>query len=409
MWWVTLPLFAVAALFTGYLVLLAVAAVVARVTRRRERPAPATRPRRRLAVIIPAHNEAATLPATLAALAALDYPRARYEVVVVADNCDDDTAAVAAARGARVLTRTDPTRRGKGRALAFAFDALLAEARHDAFVLLDADTRPAPDFLTRIDAALRRGARVVQAQCAVANAGDSWRTALMTADLALVYHLRPAGRNALGASAEVQGPVAITPGVLRQIPWETTSVAEDREYHLRLVLHGLRSIFVPEAVVYTLMEPTMAAARQQELRWEGGRLGLARRYLGPLLRAAWRGGTPTGRWTYVDTALDLAVPPFALLAAGTAAMTALHALAFALGRGPGVLAALWAALLAGQAFYVFAGCALARVPPRAYAALFVYGPLFAMAKVGCFVALARGGARGWVPTARRPASTERAA
>jgi hypothetical protein len=49
------------------------------------------------------------------------------------------------------------------------------------------------------------------------------------------------------------------------------------------------------------------------------------------------------------------------------------------------------------------------VPPRAYAALFLYGPLFAAAKVGCFVALARGGVRGWVPTARRPASTERAA
>jgi cellulose synthase/poly-beta-1,6-N-acetylglucosamine synthase-like glycosyltransferase len=116
MWWLTLPLVAVAALFTGYLVLLAVAAVIARVTRRRERPARPKQPRRRLAVIIPAHNEAATLPATLASLDALDYPRARYEVVVVADNCDDDTAAVAAARGARVLTRTDPTRRGKGRA-----------------------------------------------------------------------------------------------------------------------------------------------------------------------------------------------------------------------------------------------------------------------------------------------------
>jgi hypothetical protein len=408
MWWLTLPLFAVAALFTGYLVLLAVAALVARAARRRQRPVPGKQARRRLAVIIPAHNEAATLPATLAGLAALDYPRARYEVVVVADNCDDDTAAVAAARGARVLVRTDPTRRGKGRALAFAFAALLEEARHDAFVLLDADTRPAPDFLTRIDAALRRGARVVQAQCAVANANESWRTALMTADMALVYHLRPAGRNALGASAEIQGPVALTPGVLRQIPWETTSVAEDREYHLRLVLRGLRSIFVPEAVVYTLMEPTMAAARQQELRWEGGRLGLARRYLGPLLVAAWR-GTPARRWTCIDTVLDLTVPPFSLLAAGTAAMTALHALAFALGRGPGVLAALWAALLVSQTLYVFAGCALARVPPRAYAALFLYGPLFAVAKVGCFIALARGGARGWVPTVRRPASTQRAA
>jgi hypothetical protein len=321
-------------------------------------------------------------------------------VVVVADNCQDETASVARAAGARVLTRTDPTRRGKGHALGWAFARLQEERAHDAFVILDADTRPAPDFLTHLDASLRRGAGVLQARCTVANVDESWRTALMTADMALVYHLRPAGRQALGASAEVQGPVAITPAVLAELPWETTSVTEDREYHLRLLLHGLRSVFVPEAVVYTVMEPTMAAARQQELRWEGGRLGLAGRYLGPLLRAAWeRRGA--GSWRYVDAALDLAVPAFALLAAGTAGMAALHGLAYALAGAPGLPVVLWGTLLAGQAFYVFTGCALARVPPRAYAALFVYGPLYALAKVGCYAAVLRNGARAWVPTARR--------
>jgi hypothetical protein len=67
-------------------------------------------------------------------------------------------------------------------------------------------------------------------------------------------------------------------------------------------------------------------------------------------------------------------------------------------------------MLAGQAFYVFAGCALAGVPPRAYAALFVYGPLYVLSKVGCYLALARGGSRGWVPTPRRAdTAPERAA
>jgi cellulose synthase/poly-beta-1,6-N-acetylglucosamine synthase-like glycosyltransferase len=356
-------------------------------------------------VVIPAHNEAATLPATLASLAALDYPRSQYELLVVADNCEDETEAVARAGGARVLVRTDPARRGKGQALAWVFARLLEERGHDAFAVLDADTRPAPDLLTHFDAALQRGAGVVNARCAVGNVGESWRTAMMTADMALVYHLRPAGRQALGASVDVQGPVCLTPAVLRQVPWETTSVTEDREYHLRLVLRGLRSVFAPRAVVYTVMEPTMAAARHQELRWEGGRLALARRYLGPLLCAAWRRGGTTGWWPYVDTAVELAVPPFSLLAAGTAAMFALHALAYTVASGPGVLAVLWAALLAGQAFYVFAGCALARVPARAYAALFVYGPLYAVAKVACYVAVVRTGARAWVPTTRRPPST----
>jgi cellulose synthase/poly-beta-1,6-N-acetylglucosamine synthase-like glycosyltransferase len=394
MWLVELPLLAVAGLFTGYLALVAAAALVVRPPVLRSGPA-----RHRFAVVIPAHNEAATLPALLAGLDALDYPRPRYEVAVVADNCDDDTAAVALARGTRVLTRTDATRRGKGAALGWAFAQLLRERRHDAFVVLDADTRPAPDLLTRLDASLRGGASAAQGYCAVANPRESWRTALMAADMALIHYLRPAGRQALGGSADIHGNgFCLTRAVLRQVPWETASVAEDHEYHLRLLFHGVRSVFVPSAVVYTVMEPTMKTARSQELRWEGGRFGLARRSLGALLGVAWARRS----WTYLDAALDLAIPPFALLAAGTAGMVALHALHWLTGSA-GLPALLWAGLLAGQAFYVFTGCALARVPARAYAALFVYGPLYAMTKVWYCLLVVLGGTRGWVPTPRKTA------
>jgi cellulose synthase/poly-beta-1,6-N-acetylglucosamine synthase-like glycosyltransferase len=408
MWWLTLPLIAAVGLFTGYLVLVTAAAVLARVARGRGPASRLGRPRHRFAVVVPAHNEAATLPRLLEALARQEYPRPRYEVIVIADNCDDDTAAVALGRGARVLTRTDPVRRSKGFALGWAFSRLLAERRHDAFVILDADSRPAPDLLTRLDGALRAGASAAQAYCAVGNPEQSWRTALMAADMALVHYLRPAGREALGGSADLQGNgICLTRAVLREVPWETVSIAEDHEYHLRLLFHGIRSVFVRDALVHTVMEPTMATARGQELRWEGGRVALARRSLLPLMGAAWRAGR--GFWPYVDAALDLTTPPFALLAAGTAGMTALHGLAWLAG-GPGLPAAIWAAMLAGQAFYVFAGCALAGVPPRAYAALFVYGPLYVLSKVGCYLALARGGSRGWVPTPRRAdTAPERAA
>jgi len=410
MWWLTLPLLAIAGLFTGYLVLLTAAAVATRAARRRRPAPPAGAPPHRFAIVVPARNESATLPRLLEALAALDYPLPRYEVVVIADNCDDDTAAVALAHDARVLTRTDAARRSKGHALAWAFARLLPERRHDAFVILDADSRPAPDLLRRLDAALRTGARVVQAYCAVGNPEQSWRTALMAADMALIHYLRPVGRQALGGSADLQGNgICLRREVLRWVPWETTTLAEDHEYHARLLARGFTSVFVPEAVVYTVMEPTMASARSQELRWEGGRFALARRTVGPLLRLAWaRRGQ--GAWACVDTALDLTTPPFALLAAGTGAMTAAH-VAWWLAGGPGLPAALWALLLAGQAFYVLAGCALARVPARAYVALAVYGPLYAATKVWyCLLLAVGGGLPAWVPTPRRPVvSSERAA
>jgi hypothetical protein len=81
-------------------------------------------------------------------------------------------------------------------------------------------------------------------------------------------------------------------------------------------------------------------------------------------------------------------------------MAALHT-GIWLAGGPGGPAALWTALLGGQAGYVLAGCALARVPAKAYLALVVFAPLYALNKIRI---CARAGWRGtavWIPTARR--------
>jgi cellulose synthase/poly-beta-1,6-N-acetylglucosamine synthase-like glycosyltransferase len=392
LWLLDLALFVVAGVFTAYLALLTGAALGASRSRAEPRA-----PRHRFAVVVPAHNEATTLPSLLRSLGALDYPRDRHDVIVVADHCTDATASVARAAGARVLERRDGTRGGKGLALGWAFARLLPEGRHDAFVILDADSEPLPALLRHLDDALCRGARAAQGYCSVANARESWRTALMAADLALVHYLRPLGRNALGASAGLQGNGScLTAATLRRVPWHTRSVAEDQEYHLRLVLDGLHVRFVPEAEVRTVMEPTLGGARGQELRWEGGRLEVARAQLPALLRAAWRRRS----WPCLDAALDLATPPFALLAAGTAVLAAGHGALWIAGGASGP-AALWGTLLAAQAAYVLAGCALARVPAKAYAALLVFAPLYAASKVWICARVGWRGTAEWIPTPRR--------
>ena len=75
-----------------------------------------------IAVVVPAHNESAGLLPTIADIKAALRPQDR--LLVVADNCDDDTAEVAMRAGASVLIRNDSERRGKGFALQFALDAL---------------------------------------------------------------------------------------------------------------------------------------------------------------------------------------------------------------------------------------------------------------------------------------------
>jgi cellulose synthase/poly-beta-1,6-N-acetylglucosamine synthase-like glycosyltransferase len=388
-------LFAVAAVYTGYLVLLSAAALLGRRSPRGGAP-----PRHRFAIVVPAHDEEAVLPGLLDGLQPLAYPRALHELVVIADNCRDGTAALARERGVRVLERTDP-RRGKGHALSWALARLLAEGRHDAFVILDADSVLTPSLLITLDAALQRGALAAQAYCTVGNGDTSWRTALMAGDLALVHFLRPLGRRALGASAGLQGNgMCLTRQVLEAVPWTAVSITEDQEYHLRLVHAGIEVTFVPDAEVPTTMQVSMRAARAQELRWEGGRFRLARQHLGGLLAAAWRRRSWKASWTCLDTALDLTTPPFAILALFTAGWLVVDALRWAAGGAPWGLVP-WTALLAGQAFYVLTGCVLGRVPARTYAALALYGPLYAFAKVGYLAQIAVGASHEWVPTVRR--------
>jgi len=110
-----------------------------------------------LAIVVPAHNEAAGIAACIQSLCACESGGGTLTVVVVADNCEDDTAARAEAAGARVLVRHDPDRRGKGYALDFAFRQLLNEP-FDAFMVVDADTRVEPNLFAEAQRWFRAGA-----------------------------------------------------------------------------------------------------------------------------------------------------------------------------------------------------------------------------------------------------------
>src|SRR5262249_28274109 len=83
-------------------------------------------------------------------------------VLVVADNCADDTAAVAAAAGAEVVQRRDPMCRGKGYALDFGVRHL-AQDPPDVVIVVDADCAVAPGALARLASECSAGGRPVQA------------------------------------------------------------------------------------------------------------------------------------------------------------------------------------------------------------------------------------------------------
>lgn len=345
-------------------------------------------------VIVPAHDEAAVIDACLASLRRLDWPAELYRVLVVADNCSDDTAARARAAGAVVLERHDPQRRGKGHALAHAFAASRAHGLAYAVVVVDADTEVSPNLLEAFAARIEAGARAVQACHGVLNAQASWRTRLMAIALSCFHRLRSRARERLRLSCGLRGNGwCVTHRLLRQVPYRAFGLAEDIEYGIALGLAGQRVHYADEARADGLMVSGDEAAASQRLRWETGRRQLVRARVRPLLRAALR----TDGAVCLDLALDLLVLPLSQL--GASAVLLLVAAGLAWAWDPAAQGWLWlaAGCVASLVAYVLRGWQLSGVGVRGLLDL-LRAPSFVLWKL-LLVLRARDSAE-WVRTKR---------
>ncbi|MBL6749327.1 MAG: glycosyltransferase [Nevskia sp.] len=353
--------------------------------------------RLRFDVIVPAHNEAAVIQRTVRSLQQLDWPRSRYRIVVVADNCTDATSELARHAGAVVVERRDAARRGKGYALehGFAYSALSHWA--DALVVIDADTEVSPNLLEAYAARIERGATAVQAHYGVLNPLASWRTRLITIAKASFHIVRSRARERLGLSCGIRGNGwCVTRELLDQVPFAAFSITEDVEYGITLGLAGHRVHYADEAHADGEMVSVSAVASKQRQRWEYGRLQLVRSRTLPLLRAAV--ARPSA--VCLDLALDLLVPPLSYVALNVALLAAA---AGALCRWqPAAQAWLWIALgcLTSLLLYVLRGWRLSGLGARGLADL-AYAPFFVGWKLVAM--LGRRESRGWVSTKREGA------
>ncbi len=350
----------------------------------------------RFDLVVPAHDEAAGIAATVGSLLQVDWPAAQRRVVVVADNCSDDTAARARAAGATVLERRDATLRGKGYALAHAFERCLADGRADAVVVVDADTVVSPNLLQAFAARLEAGATALQARYGVRNPEASWRTRLMALALSLFHDVRSLGRERLGLSAGLRGNgMCFSTRLLRQVPHHAFSVVEDLEYGIRLGLAGHRVHYVDEATAVGEMPTGSRASATQRRRWEGGRAAMARRFAGPLLR----GGLVRRDAVLLDLAIDLLVPPLSRLVA-VATLGSSLALAWTLVTGAVPAGAWpWWASLAALGLYVVRGCVASGLGLRGVGSL-AWAPVYLVWRLRATTAPSPG--LVWERTPREP-------
>ena len=376
-----------------YLLTLAAAALVA------EGPLPSFgSPTSRVTVLVPAHNESGLIARCIRSLAAQNYPPELFEIVVIADNCTDSTAAIAQQAGAMVLIRDDPAARGKGQALRWAMDRVLAVIDPpDAVVVVDADSVAEPELLAALVARLEQGASAVQAEYLMLPDVASTAADLRAAGILLFHRVRSTGRTRLGLPCTLVGNgMLFSRSLLEAHPWAAFSQAEDLEYSVDLRLAGVRPVFAGAGCVRGPMPAQGRAAQVQRQRWEGGRLHVARTRLLQLLAAGIRHPV-TGP---LDAALDLAVPPLGLLAVAALGGVGLSTALGLAGIIPLVVALPWFGAAGGIALFVVVGLRAGGAPRSMYRSL-ARAPIFLASKVIGTGQVVRGsGDATWVRTER---------
>lgn len=330
-------------------------------------------PRTRFAILIPAHNEEKLLPRLLESINDVDYPRELMDVYVVADNCDDSTAQIAANYGTDVFERYDDELVGKPYALRWLLERVHEKNRaHDAYLFVDADSLLSVNFMRVMDAKLQSGSKVVQSYYTVSNATQSPVSSLRFVALILMHYARPLGRKVLGLSSGLFGTgMVFRKDVLDEHGWDSYTLAEDVEYFMKLTGRGIRVDFAPEAVLSAQMPETLKDAKSQNLRWERGRLAMARTYgiryfVQGLLRF---------NFVKADAGLQQLIPPMSIMSIAVMLYVALS-----LVTGNIAIIAVGVAALASLAGHVILGLVVARAPLKVYRA-FLFAPAFILWKL----------------------------
>ena len=238
------------------------------------------------AIVIPAHNEEQVISDLLVSCAKLDYPKEKYRVYVVADNCSDLTAKIAAREGAVCLERHDDKHRGKGFALAWAFERILPKG-YDALLVLDADCSIGSHALLVFDRYLQEGNQVLQANDTVSNPDESTTSYALAVGNLIENDLFYAPKSHLGLAVFLRGTgMVFHRKVLQTYPWKAHSIVEDIEYTLSLFRRGIRVKFTNEVNVTSESPVHQDQLSIQRTRWASGNLRLSKKFP---LKLMWEG------------------------------------------------------------------------------------------------------------------------
>ncbi len=231
-------------------------------------------------VMVPAHNESIVIRKTVLALLNFDYPKDRYEIIVINDNSSDNSAQVLKEIQDQhpdrkmIVINTDNVIGGKGKSN--ALNIALSVSHGSVISIYDADNTPAPDALRILVENLMQDDKLgaVIGKFRTRNRNASLLTRFVNIETLAYQCMNQAGRYFFFKLCTIPGTnYVIRRSLIDQMGgWDTKALSEDTEISFRLYRMGYYIKFMPRAVTWEQEPQKLKQWFKQRTRWAKGNL-----------------------------------------------------------------------------------------------------------------------------------------
>ena len=261
-----------------------------------------------VAILMPAHNESLMITQTIQSI--LPQLTSQDRLLVVADNCSDDTAAISRALGATVIERSNQQQRGKGFALDFGLQ-YLKDNPPQVVLIIDADCIVSNNAIAQLMTTCLDQQRPVQALYIMqAQSNPSLKERIAEFAWLVKNKVRPLGFKALGLPCQLMGTgMAFLWEDITKISLSSGHIVEDMKLGIDLARLNKAPFFSPEALVTSFFPLTREGASTQRARWEHGHLSVIINEVPGLFFEAFK----NKNMQMLGLACDLFIPPLAVL------------------------------------------------------------------------------------------------
>jgi len=283
---------------------------------------PDDRPLPRVAVLVPAWNEAPVLRFSVDRMMALDYPPDRLRVAVVDDASTDETPELLGAKQAqypgRVLNlRRDQGGQGKAHTLNHGLERILEDDWAEAVLITDADVVFTPDAIRRMVRHLADdNVGAVTAFIREASEPPNWMNRYIGFEYTAAQAAGRRAQNVVGAQGCLAGGAQLhSRANLLALGGriDTTTLAEDTVTTFLTQLQGRSVIFDPNAECLAEEPADVVGLWKQRLRWSRGNIQVAARFRSVFVRPS-RTHRLWNPWFVVMWWSTLLLPIFMVLA-----------------------------------------------------------------------------------------------